>query len=422
MQVTSEIFKCPPGTKDILPDEGLLWQYVENKAKDILTLYGYMPIRTPILENSSLFNRSLGQETEIVKKQMFLIEREKETFCLRPEATAAVVRAYLENSLDKTNPFVKLYYIGPMFRAERPQKGRLRQFHHIGIEAIGSLSAYLDVEVIVLARRILESLNISGYSLKINSIGCPSDKEGLSKLLRQKLKESLNRLCADCNERFERNVFRILDCKNTECKQVVSQINLQYNDYLCNDCVRHFTIVTGTLDALKIPYAQDITLVRGLDYYNRTVFEISHPDLGAQDALGAGGRYDNLIADLGGHQAGAIGFAFGIERLLLVAQIQSHLPAWKLEVVIISLGEVAQKEGFLLLSKLRDQGIACDTDYEGRSLKAQMRKANDARASLVALLGENELKKRVITVKDMRTGNQEEINSDNFIEEIKKRL
>lgn len=422
MNENPEIFKAPSGTKDILPDEASLWQFVEEKAKEIFSAYGYRPIRTPIFENNSLFNRSLGEETEIVKKQMFLIQRQKETFCLRPEATAAVVRAYLENNLDKTESFLKLYYTGPMFRAERPQKGRLRQFHHIGVEALGSSSPYLDAEIIALSQKILQGLNISGYQININSLGCPQDKQKLSQLLREKLKGKLTKLCADCNQRFSRNVFRILDCKHAGCKQVVNELDLQYNDYLCPDCARHFSIVKNSLNRLNLNYLTNITLVRGLDYYTRTVFEISHPELGAQDALGAGGRYDNLIAELGGPNLGAIGFAYGVERLLLVTKLQPQSFAKGLNVYIISLGDAAQKEGFCLLNALRGQNIAADMDYEDKSLKAQMRRANDVKARFAALLGENELTKQVITLKDMRTGNQEEIPLNAFVDEIKKRL
>ncbi|HAH21527.1 MAG: histidine--tRNA ligase [Omnitrophica WOR_2 bacterium GWF2_43_52] len=422
MKENIETFKAPTGTKDILPAEAAVWLSVEEKCRDIFDLYGYKPIRTPILEHSGLFNRSLGEETEIVKKQMFLIPRQTEIFCLRPEATAAVVRAYLENNLDKTDGFMKLYYMGPMFRAERPQKGRLRQFHHIGIEAIGSSNPYVDSEIIALARGILEELKISGYQIKINSLGCPEDKQTLNRLLREKLKDKLEKLCEDCNDRFNRNVFRILDCKNDGCKQVVSELDLQYNEYLCQPCLQHFTIVKNNLDALKVDYHSSTSLVRGLDYYTKTVFEISHPGLGAQDALGAGGRYDTLITNLGGPHLGAMGFAFGLERLLLAAPQESGVFAENLSVFVITLGEQAQKKGFLLLQELRQARISCDMDYEDKSLKAQMRKAHDSKARFAAILGENELAKQVIALKDMRAGSQHEIAFTTIVNEIKERL
>ena len=408
--------------KDILSAEAYLWEEAEGKAKAAFNLYGYKPIRTPLLEEEGLFNRSLGNETEIVKKQMFVIRHSEDSYVLRPEATAGVVRAYIENNLDKTDSFVKLYYIGPMFRAERPQKGRLRQFHHIGAEALGSNSPYLDSETISLVKYILDLLGISGYELKLNSLGCPADKQKLSRMLQDRLKDEIEKLCPDCNERLKRNVFRVLDCKNENCKQVVSRLSLTPDDYLCQECSEHFSAVKKNLDKLNIKYTLSPNLVRGLDYYNRTVFEISHKDLGAQDALGAGGRYDNLIFELGGPKSGAVGFALGVERLLLVAAGRPHGHAGQTKVFVVTLGEEAKKEGFQLLDKLREADIASDMDYENKSLKGQMRKANDLGVKFTILIGDEELKKQSLLLKDMASGAQEEIGFDNFIGEIKKRL
>lgn len=407
--------------KDILSAEAYVWQEVEDKAKTAFNLYGYKPIRTPLLEEEGLFNRSLGNETEIVKKQMFIIRHSEDSYVLRPEATAGVVRAYIENNLDKTDSFAKLYYIGPMFRAERPQKGRLRQFHHIGAEALGSHSPYLDSEIISLIKYILDALGISGYELKLNSLGCPEDKQKLSRLLQGALKDKLEKLCPDCHERFGRNVFRVLDCKNEGCKQAISRLNLKSEDYLCRDCAEHFAAVIKNLNNLKIKYTHSPNLVRGLDYYNRTVFEISHKDLGAQDALGAGGRYDNLIFELGGPKSGAVGFALGVERLLLAANMFSDSPN-KLKVFIAALGNQAKEKSLALLEGLRREGISADSDYEDKSLKGQMRKANDLGVKFTILIGDEELKKQSLLLKDMASGAQEEISFDNFIGEIKKRL
>lgn len=411
------MFKAPLGMKDILPEELFTWQEIEKQARNTFRLFGYNPINTPILENLSLFNRSLGNETEIVKKQMFVVKREDEDYCLRPEGTAAIVRSYLENNLDKTIGFAKLYYIGPMFRAERPQKGRLRQFHHIGVEALGSNSPYLDSEIITLAVTLLKNLKIERFQLKINSLGCLKDKEKLSRLLREKLKDKSQNLCGDCKERINRNVFRVLDCKDESCKETVSSLNLAYNDYLCKDCQEHFETVRENLDNLKIPYECVITLVRGLDYYTRTVFEITHSSLGAQDAIGAGGRYDNLIHELGGPESGAAGFALGIERLLLVSKCQQE--ANFLDTFIITLGEEAKNKGFVLLNNLRDNSISADMDFEDRSLKSQMRRANDLKAKFCAIIGEDELKKQVVALKNMADGKQEEISLASFMEKIR---
>jgi len=415
------IFKSPAGMKDLLPEEAFLWQNLEEKARKVFAICGYQPIRTPVVEYRSLFDRSLGQETEVVKKQMFIIQREEETYCLRPEATAAVVRAYLENGLDKTNQFSKLYYLGAMFRSERPQKGRLRQFHHIGVEALGSVSPYLDAEVIALAVRLLDEFGISGYQLKLNSLGCRDDRQRLSNILRERLTPQREGLCPDCQERFSRNIFRVLDCKNEGCKNIVSGLKLECADYLCQGCLKHFAEVKERLDSLGLGYSLCGTLVRGLDYYTGSVFEISHPGLGAQDALGAGGRYDNLIQELGGPNLGAVGFALGVERLLLAAgDHKSQVTSHKVNVFVVTLGEEAKKEGFKLLDRLRKSGVSCDMDYEGKSLKGQMRRANDLGAGWTAIIGEDEIKKGIIALKDMKAGSQAEISLDNFVEEIKK--
>lgn len=414
------MFKSVRGTKDILPADTSAWQEIENTARRVFSCYGFDEIRTPIIEESALFNRSLGSSTEIIQKQMFLIQRDSDSFALRPEATACVVRAYIENDLDKKSGFSKFYYIGPMFRAERPQKGRLRQFHHLGVEAIGSVSPYLDIEIISLAGYLLQEIGIAGFKIKINSLGCAEDKKNLAVSLRFKLKDKLDKLCEGCRERFKNNVFRILDCKNESCHAVVESLGLQ-NDHLCNDCKEHFLKVKSGLDATGVNYEVVPCLVRGLDYYTRTVFEITHADLGSQDALGAGGRYDSLVSELGGPQLGAMGFALGEERLLL-ARPQGARAATGSPVFVVTLGETAKQEAVLLLDNLRRCGIRCDTDYEDKSLKAQMRQANNLNASFVLIIGDDELKKRVVVIKDMKTGAQEEVASDKITEVVKERI
>lgn len=416
------MFKSPAGMNDILPRGARSFQDIYAKAGALFELYGYEPIETPILEDVSLFNRSLGQETEIVQKQMFVVERKDESYCLRPEATASVARAYLENSLDKTSGFIKLYYTGPMFRAERPQKGRLRQFHHIGAEAIGSENPFLDSETIALADGILRALKITGYTIKLNSLGCDEDRKKLKTLLLSQLKDKLGKLCPDCNARYGRNVFRILDCKNEECRQITSQLDFGHKDYLCENCDAHFKTVRENLDALSIAYTVILTLVRGLDYYSRSVFEITHPGLGAQDAIGAGGRYDRLISELGGPDLGAVGFALGVERILLASDPQAQAFCKKTEVFMVTLGKEAKRQGFILLNSLRKSGISCDMDYENKSLKGQMRRANDMGVKYASILGDDELKKKSVTLKDMGSGKQEEISLDGLAEEIKRKI
>jgi len=414
------MFKKIPGTKDILPEEISSWQAIEEATRNIFFLYNYKEIRPPIIEEAALFDRSLGESAEIVQKQMFLIKKDKDVYALRPEGTASIVRAYLENNLDKTAGLTKVYYIGPMFRAERPQRGRLRQFHHLGCEVIGSQEPYLDVEIISLADNSLKAYTIEGYEIKINSLGCIKDKREFQEVLSKSLKGKLSKLCDDCNTRFKHNVLRILDCKNEKCIEVVKSLDLSQG-HLCPECKGHFNKVKEGLDYLNINYTISPYLVRGLDYYTRTVFEITHNGLGAQNALGAGGRYDNLVSDLGGPSTGAIGFAFGIERLLLVARRRPQAARQNL-VYIIILGEEAKGQGLRLLADLRRGRIAADTDYEGKSLKGAMRRANDLGAKYVLIIGEDELKKGVVTLKDMVSGEQREVTKEDLIIQLRNTL
>jgi len=407
------MFKKVPGTKDILPDEVKLWQRLEEISRKVFALYNFKEIRPPLIEEAALFNRSLGQTTEIVQKQMFLIQNKDDSYALRPEGTASIVRAYIENNLDKISSFCKFYYIGPMFRLERPQKGRLRQFNHIGCEAIGSIDANLDVEIISLADYLLKSFNIQGYEIKINTLGCPEDKKKLLDILRDRLKPKLSKLCADCKERLKNNPLRVLDCKEDICKEIVSSLGLA-DEHLCDECREDFSKVKKGLDSLGIAYRVEKNLVRGLDYYTRTVFEISHPDLGSQDAIGAGGRYNNLVKELGGPDLGAIGFAFGVERLLLVSKIEDPNTAKNL-IYVISLGNEAKEKGLKLLDDLRKEGFNVDTDYENKSLKGAMRSANDLASRFVLIIGDNEIKKGVVTLKDMASGEQKEITTKDLV-------
>jgi len=410
------MYKKVAGTKDILPEECFYWQRIEQLSRDVFSVYNYKEIRTPIIEDASLFTRSLGDTAEIVQKQMFLINNKEDTYAMRPEGTAAIVRSYIENSLDKTDGFSKMYYLGPMFRLERPQKGRLRQFHHIGCEVIGSAGPDIDIEVISLANTLLKAFSISGYEIMINSLGCDKDKKGLSASLRKGLEPKVDDLCEDCQDRFNRNVLRILDCKNEACQKIVENLDIS-DKYLCSDCKDHFAKVKNGLDILGVDYKVSPYLVRGLDYYTRTVFEIKHRGLGAQDAIGAGGRYDNLVSELGGPQLGAIGFAFGVERVLMASSHSLDIVNSKL-VYVISLGDEAKKINLKLINDIRKAGIACDTDYENKSLKASMRKANDIKARFVLIIGDDEIKKGFVSIKDMSSSIQKEVPVDNLINEL----
>ncbi|MBU4140597.1 MAG: histidine--tRNA ligase [Candidatus Omnitrophica bacterium] len=414
--------KAIRGTKDILPKNSQIWCFIEGKAKGLCELYGYRQIRTPLLEEARLFARSIGEATDIVQKEMYsFLDRKKRLLCLRPEATASVVRAYLEHGLDKSAHLAKFYYFGPMFRAERPQAGRLRQFHHIGVEAIGSLSPYLDAEVISLAVKILQEIGLEGFSVQLNSIGCRKDRQKYKLILRKALKNKLKLLCCDCHSRYKVNLLRIFDCKNVACKKVTRRLP-SIVDSLCPQCRGHFFKVKQILNSLNISYTLNPHLVRGLDYYTKTCFEFVHPHLGAQNAVGAGGRYDDLVSDLGGPEKPAVGFALGIERLIAaIAPGKEAEQANKIfpSLYVAVIGDEARQLAFKTLHSLREQGIFCEMDYHDKSLKGQMRQADKLRAKYVAILGETELKKEVVILRDMQNKSQKEVKIDKLAEELK---
>lgn len=419
----------PRGTNDILPEDIPLWNNIENIARQTLKLYGYREIRTPIFEETELFARSMGQTSDVVQKQMLTLQSQKQAevdeaqsagYALRPEGTAAVVRSYVENDLDKKESLSKLFYIGPMFRGERPQKGRLRQFHQIGVEAIGpgSGSPLLDAEVIALSMHLLRAFGANNARLKINTLGTPENKKALFGLLKDRLAPRLNELCPECQQRYERNVLRVLDCKNPSCKAVVAQLKLGY-DWLSEDSKKYFNAVKKALDGLNIVYQEDQTLVRGLDYYTHTVFEIADSSLGSQDAVGAGGRYNNLVAELGGPAIDAVGFALGIERIILATQGRVQVPAEALDVFVIAMDEAYAVEAFRLLNDFRRLGLSADMGFQGGSVKSQMRLANKLGTHYVVIIGEEEVKKKEIALKDMRSGSQENIPVSSINERFK---
>lgn len=414
--------KAIRGTKDILPEETQLWRVIEQKATELFQIYGYREIRTPLLEEARLFERSIGASSDIVRKEMYTFQDRKKRFlCLRPEATASVVRAYLEHGLDKKLSLAKLYYIGPMFRAERPQAGRLRQFHHLGAEAIGSASPYLDVEIILLAVKILQKIGVKDTIVQLNSIGCQKDRQKYKPLLKKALKHKLKLLCSDCQTRYKTNMLRIFDCKSQACKIQTQQLPA-IADSLCQQCSGHFLKVKEILNSLKIAYALNAHLVRGLDYYTNTCFEIIHPHLGARDALGAGGRYDDLVQELGGPKEPAVGFALGFERLITVLGHKQEETDTKIlpRIYIATVGEEAKGPGFKLLHSLREQNIPSEVDYADKSLKGQMRQADKLGAQFVAILGEAELKNQTIILRDMQDKSQKEIKINKLAEEIKR--
>ncbi|MEI6863235.1 MAG: histidine--tRNA ligase, partial [Candidatus Omnitrophota bacterium] len=414
------MIKALRGFNDVLPDEAARWQAIEAASRGVFGLFGYREIRTPIAEETGLFTKTVGEETDIVKKEMFSFkDRGERDMTLRPEGTAPIVRAYLEHDLDKTEPFQRLCYVGPMFRAERPQAGRLRQFSQIGVEAIGSSSPSVDAEVIDIMIKLLDSAGVKKYNLKINNLGCREDKNKLSKSLKDSLSEVAvsKLLCEDCRTRVVSNPLRVLDCKVEGCRMVVRE-NFKKMEFLCGDCEKHFKEVLGFLGALGIKYTIDPYIVRGLDYYTRTVFEVTSDSLGAQNAIGAGGRYDNLVKDMGGPDMGACGFAIGIERVLLaMGQSQEGAGACA-GVFMATLGEAAYLEAFKLADRIRLKGIMCGIDHGARSLKSQMRSADKLGAKFTVIIGDDELKKGAAVLRDMATKEQSEVAFDKLAEEL----
>jgi len=416
------MIKALRGTKDILPDEISRWQYIEANGRDIFNIYGYKEIRTPIIEEAGLFIRSIGDATDIVQKEMYVFsDRGGRNIALRPEATASIVRAYIENSLFSSGGVVKLFYMGPMFRSERPQQGRQRQFYQAGLEAIGSDNPFIDVEVIALAARFLERLGIEKFHIKLNSLGCQKDKISVIERYKESFGPHLEKLCGTCRERFDKNVLRIFDCKEDSCKLIAENVKIE--SALCSECSGHFEKVKAGLDAIGIKYTLDNKIVRGLDYYTKTVFEITQESLGAKDAVCAGGRYNNLVKELGGKDTPAVGFAFGMERLILALE-KGPVPLALRSgcgVFIALTGESLYNEAFKLLNSLRNAGIPSEIDYDAKTLKAQMRKAEKLGAKFVIILGEEEFKSQKVVLKDMEKRSQEEIPLDKLIAELSSR-
>ena len=405
-------FRTIKGTKDILPEETAGWQYVESVIRRVMQNFNYQEIRTPVFEQTGLFARSIGELTDIVSKEMYtFLDRSEESLTLRPEGTAATLRAYIQNNLGEQSPLVKVYYIGPMFRQERPQAGRLRQFHQFGAEALGASSPQLDVEMMLLPLEIYKQLGIDHIALKINSVGCEKCRPAYKQLLQTELQKIFTQLSHDSQVRVEQNPLRVLDSKDEKDRELTASMPLM-KEHLCGQCAVHFASVRSLLDTLTIPYEVDGRLVRGLDYYTKTAFEITSTALGSQDALAGGGRYDLLVEELGGKQTPGVGFAAGIERLLMVlsklGKNESASPAPVL--FLIGIDEPARMWAFLKATELRRQGICTEVDYLGRSIKSQMREADRQQAHYVIVVGEQELKTKTARLKNMHTGEETAIS------------
>ncbi len=406
------MYQAPRGTQDILPQEQAYWRYTEQQAASISQLYGYSRIDTPAFEDTRLFSRSVGEGTDIVDKEMYTFsDRGGNRITLRPEGTAPVCRAYLEHGLHNQPQPVKLYYFASIFRYARPQTGRYRQHHQFGYEAIGDGDPALDAEVIEMAWQFFSSLDLGRLSLQLNSIGCKKCRPGYLNTLKNHYANHIQNLCPDCKTRFLRNPLRLLDCKKLRCQQLASLAPRSIN-FLCPECEEHHSQLKSYLGQLELPFTANHCLVRGLDYYTRTVFEIRPEDGGGQSALGGGGRYDDLIAELGGKPAAAVGFATGIERIILNLKKQGAAvpPLPKPKVFIAHVGSAARDEGAKLATKLRRTGIGVLQASGSRSLKAQLRQANSLGAHYAVIIGEEELKTGPVILRDMTNAQQKTVS------------
>ena len=409
------------GFRDILPEQIALWQKVEKEAAALFESFGYKEIRIPIVEKTALFARSIGETTDIVEKEMYTFEdRKGDMLTLRPEATASICRAYIQHKMYAAEPLRKFYLTGPMFRRERPQKGRYRQFYQIDAEVFGVQSPYIDSELIFLLHTLLQRLGLEGLSAHINSLGCPVCRPDFQKALLDFLGERKDKLCENCKRRLVKNPLRILDCKVQTCRQALEGAPAT-GDHLCPDCRTHFETVKHSLEKLGVDFIIDATLVRGLDYYTRTAWEIQTTTLGAQSAVAGGGRYDGLVEALGGPSTPAIGFAIGFDRLVeVMEQLDNQACEKGPDIFIVSLGADARAYAFEWSCRLNTMGIRTDTDFRGKSMKASMKRANKLNAAFVLIVGDNELAQKKLVLRNMATKEQTEIGLDNLVNDLKK--
>lgn len=412
----AKIIKVQKGTKDILPQEIEQWHRLEKNALDVFTKYGYKEIRTPIFEATELFARGVGDTTDIVNKEMYTFEKSERSLTLRPENTAGVVRSFIENGMARLSAPVKLWYKGPMFRYERPQAGRQRQFHQVGVEMFGIKEPTADAEVILLAVNYLKSLGLNDLEVEINSLGCPQCREEYKRKIKEVLKPEFGNLCEDCQNRYEKNPLRLLDCKVDTCKAIFEKPEIQkviQSDFICEECAQHYKELKLYLDELNVPYVENKLLVRGLDYYNRTVFEIKSNNLGSQNAVCGGGRYDSLVKNLGGEDTPAVGWAMGMERLnSLLPEIEPE----KLDAFIVS---NSPAEAFKLAEELRSNGIKVEFDLANKKFTKQLEKASKT-ADYALILGEDEIKANKVSVKNLSTSVQVTIDRVDVINKIRK--
>jgi len=415
------MIRKPKGTNDILPQDIYRWHYLENMIKEISAMFGYREIRTPIFESTDLFIRGVGDGTDIVDKEMYsFVDRGGRSMSLRPEGTASVARAYLEHSMDKIQERQKVYYIGPMFRYEKPQAGRFRQHYQFGLEFFGESSPLADVEVISLAYTLYNKLGIKNISINLNSVGCDKCRKEFSNALKKFLEINLDKLCEDCHRRYYKNPLRVFDCKNKNCKEILSEAPITTN-YLCDECKNDFENVKHGLDMLGISYKVTPTLVRGLDYYTKTVFEVVSLTLGAQNAIGGGGRYNNLIEELDGPDIPAVGFAAGMERIILSMDNEDiNIPHCDdIELRIVPIGKKALEICFRLAYDFRKLGVKTEMDYRNKSLKANLKLANKNNEPFILIVGDDELIEKKGKLKDMKENKETLVSLDNLENIIK---
>ena len=417
--------KAPRGTKDITPKDVYKWHYVEKKFREICALYGYEEIRTPIFEHTEVFARSVGDTTDVVQKEMYsFTDRGDRQLSLKPEGTAGVIRSFIENKMYADTQPTKLYYITPCFRYERPQAGRQRQFHQFGIEALGSDGPSVGAEVISLAVQFFNEMGLKNLSVNINSVGCPTCREEYNRKLKEYLDKKVDVLCETCLERKDKNPMRVIDCKNPHCKENLQDIPFMI-DHLCEDCKDHFDKLQTYLKEMDINYVVDKTIVRGLDYYKKTAFEIISNDIGSQSTVCGGGRYDGLVEMLGGPKGiSGIGFALGAERLLLTLEnnnIEIENPK-STDIYIATIGDAAKTKSFKLIKDLRTNHISADNDHLDKSLKAQFKYSDKLNAKYTVVIGDDELANDTATLKNMKTSEQTTIKLSELVDELKKRL
>ncbi len=420
--MTRTEFQCPKGTKDVLPGEQVYWQHVEAVIRKVVRLYGYERLDLPIFEETALFQRGVGEGTDIVEKEMYTFQDKGGTFLtLRPEFTASVVRSYIQHGMSSLSRPVKVWSIGPVFRYERPQAGRYRQFHQFNVEAFGEVDPALDFEIMQVAWHLYGMLGFRNLSFQLNSIGCPKCKPAYLKRLVDYYRSRETGICEDCRKRLDKNPLRLLDCKSDSCRPIIASAP-PIHEHLCSECAGHFNTLRGYLDGLKKPYTLNHTLVRGLDYYTKTVFEVWAEGIGAQNAVCGGGRYDGLAEILGGAPTPGVGFASGLERIVLTLQQQKgSVPPPSPPLAYLSYqGPEAEKKAVELLAGLREKGVEAIMGFGARSLKAQLREADRRKAVFTVLLGDLEMARGEALVKKMEGGMQENVRWNDLVSTLMK--